>query len=190
MKAMLSLFTTSSVWRPWEGQAFELDLQRPDDKSDEDDHGERKPVEVARVVSAAHASQTVCKLDTDNNDLQSDEELSDVLETDSQPGVEETSVFAVIEEGLLERWDEAENDTNERANSGRTNELSDERQCVLNARMKLVPNSVLGLRSAAGVSLRVSRETAGEERCALVGLLAVGRMVVVVSSSVAQILIH
>jgi hypothetical protein len=39
---------------------------------------------------------------------------------------------------------------------------------VLDSRVKLVPNSVLGLRSAAGVFLGVSRETAGEERRALV----------------------
>ncbi|KAI6774562.1 hypothetical protein HG531_001411 [Fusarium graminearum] len=67
----------------------------------------------------------VSQLNTDNDDLQSHKELSDVLETDGQPGIEDTSILAVVEKSLLQWRNKSENNTNNGADSWRANKLSD-----------------------------------------------------------------
>jgi hypothetical protein len=146
-------------------------------------------------MSSTHATKTMSEFDADDNDLQGDEELSDVLETDSQPSVEDAPILAVGEESFLERRREGEDDTNGSADRWRADELSRESQNVLDARMQLVPYGVLSLSSTTRCSLCVSRERSRKERCSFVGLsILFGRAIliwrIVMSRSVAKILIH
>lgn len=127
-------------------------------------------MDAARVMSLTHATKTVSELDTDDNDLQSDEEFSNVLETNSQPGVEDTAILAVSKESLLQGRRKGENDTDGGADRWRADELSRESQCVLNARMQLVPYGVLSLSGPARRLLCVLRERSRKERCSFVGL--------------------
>lgn len=152
-------------------------------------------MDATRVMSLTHATKTMSELDANDNDLQSDEEFSNVLETDSQPGVEDTAILAVGKEGLLERRRKGENDTDGGADRRRADELSRESQRVLNARMQLVPYGVLSLRSTARCLLRVSWERSRKERRSFVGLSvlfvrAALTWCVVMSCAVPQIGVH
>lgn len=168
MNKMLSLI--ASVSSESVDRASGMILHGPDKEANEDNDREGDPMDATRVVSLTHATKTVGELDANDNDLQGDEEFSNVLETNSQPGVEDTAILAVSKERLLKGRRKGENDTNGGADRWRADELSRESQRVLNARMQLVPYSVLSLRSTPRRLLCVSRERSRKERCSFVGL--------------------
>lgn len=133
-------------------------LHWPDQESDQNNESHRSPVKVARVVSAAHTSKTVGKLDANDDNLQGDKEFSNVLETDSQPSVEDATVLAISEESLFKRRYEGKNDTKGSAEGGGADELSCECQTMLDSWVEPVPNSMLGLGSTTRRLLGVSWE--------------------------------
>ncbi|KAI6754582.1 hypothetical protein HG530_012334 [Fusarium avenaceum] len=165
---LMSLYKASVAFLLW-------NIGDDNRESDQDNEGHRSPVEVARVVSAAHTPKTVGKLDANDDNLQSDKELSNVLETDSQPSVENATVLAISEEGLFERRYKSKNDTKGGAEGGGADELSRQCQTVLDSWMKFVPNCMLGLSSTARRLFGVSRE---RSRC------------IIMASPVAQVPIH
>lgn len=193
MNKMLSLI--ASVSSEYADGVQGAILHWPDKEANQDNDGERKPMDTTRVMSLSHATKTVSELDADDNNLQGDEEFSNVLETDSQPSVEDAAILTVGKECFLERRRKGENDTDGSTDRWWADELSGESQHVLNARMQLVPYGVLSLRGTTRCLLRVSWERARKERCSFVGLSvlfvrATLIWCIVMSRSVPQICIH
>lgn len=177
---------TAFVSMGWRGylRKWSSDLHRPEDEANQERKRDCEWRQFARGLSTAHALQADCELDADDNYLQRNEQLSNVLQTGRQPGLEDASLGHVVEEDSVQRRRNAQDDADNGADARGAEELADPGGCRLQPRGERVPNSGEDVVGVADGRLLVAIKVVRQQRSALVRLAILTVLIVLVAFTI------